>query len=155
MKPTDSSEHSSHPLCQSFAVGCVPDWRKSLWFSRWHFLDPSEGFRGATCCCDWGLRGLTAINAHGLAAEDPSLRCNKSLCLTQRLEEASYITRCYVTFPTTNMFGPCLALYVGSCRVEMTKGEILAAVLGTTHTHRLHIWALVCPLSPLPSFLLR
>ena len=59
-----------------------------FFFSRCHFLDPSEGFCPATCCGDWGLRGLTEINAEGLATEDPGshyLGCKNTLRSTWRL----------------------------------------------------------------------
>lgn len=49
---------------------------------------PLWRFCTATCCCDWGLRGLTAINAEGLATEnltgDPCSHSCCSLCLTWR-----------------------------------------------------------------------
>lgn len=40
--------------------------RNPLPFFPLAFPWPFERFCTATCCCDWGLRGLTAINAQGL-----------------------------------------------------------------------------------------
>lgn len=104
---------------QSFTTGCLWIIRNPV-FSRCHFLDPSEGFCPTTCCGDWGLRGLTAINAEGLATEhlteDPGshyLGCNNTLCLTWRLFQSLrscrystttvYVTRrhCVTVFTTS------------------------------------------------------